>query len=150
MTGNPSRSDARDCRKRNSISCQRIKRQPAILRPVLRLSPRLVALLLWCAIALLPLRGLAAAWMSGSMATTPVATASAEAALPCHAATPADDGSAADAAPLCTACDLCHAGVTVAPVPAVLADAPAAAAPDEALPSHHGRVAPDALFRPPR
>jgi hypothetical protein len=117
---------------------------------MLRLSPRLVAALLWCAIALLPLRGLAASWMAGEMALGTTAVASADASLPCHAAPPADDG-AAPAPHLCTACDLCHAGVTVAPAAPSLVGTPASAAPDEAfVPSHHGRLAPDGLFRPPR
>lgn len=120
---------------------------------MLRLSPRIVAALLWCAIALLPLRGLAAGWMAGEMALGAGAVATTDAAMPCHAVPPAAaaaDGGAAPAPHLCTACDLCHAGVTVAPAAPSLGEAPAAAAPDEALPSHHGRVAPDGLFRPPR
>jgi hypothetical protein len=115
---------------------------------MLRLFPRLVALLLWCVIALLPVRGLAASWMVGEMAFGTSAVATTEAAMPCHAAPAVDDGGVAPH--VCTACDLCHAGVTVAPMAPSLGDVPASGTPDEALPSHHGRVAPDGLFRPPR
>lgn len=117
---------------------------------MLRLSPRLAVALLWCAIALLPLRGLAASWMAGEMAFGTGVAGATESAMPCHAAPPAPDDTGTASPHLCTACDLCHAGVTVPPAALVLAATPLSAAPDEALPSHHGRVAPDGLFRPPR
>lgn len=120
-----------------------------------RPAPRLVAALLWLAIALLPLRALGMTWMqAGTAGPALAATAAAPAeATPCHSAATAAAEAPADGVAVhhaCHLCDLCHAGVTVAPVAPSLGSAPASAAPDEALPSHPGRVAPDGLFRPPR
>ncbi|HET9976873.1 MAG TPA: hypothetical protein VFQ20_05515 [Burkholderiaceae bacterium] len=124
-----------------------------------RPAPRLVAALLWLAIALLPLRALGMAWMQAgtigpAAVATVVATVAAPAdAVPCHGGLPAAPAAATDGMAVhlaCQLCDLCHAGVTVAPASPALGQAPASAAPDEVLPSHPGRVAPDGLFRPPR
>lgn len=124
-----------------------------MLRRMFRPAPRLVAALLWLAIALLPLRALGMTWMqAGATSPVPAATAAAPTdAMPCHGVAP--EAPAADVAAVhhaCQLCDLCHAGVAVAPVAPSLGTAPTAAAPDEALPAHPGRVAPDGLFRPPR
>lgn len=114
-----------------------------------RPASRLVAAVLWLAIALLPLRVVAAGWMSPGMATAPVASVAADA-MPCHGA-PADEAdSATPMHHVCNLCDLCHAGVTVAPEPPALALSPAVQEPATMPSSPHGRVAPDGLFRPPR
>lgn len=111
--------------------------------------------LLWIAIALLPLRGLAVTMMPATVSpSTPVASAAAD--PPCHGA--ATDPAAQDepAATLladcasCSLCALCHASVAQAPaahleLPALPALAPAAAPPSAIEPR-----APDGLFRPPR
>jgi hypothetical protein len=120
---------------------------------MLRLSPRFVAALLWCVIALLPGRGFAAALMAGPVAPATAALAAADdsAALPCHAAPAASDDTGAAPTPhLCHACDLCHAGLAVAPAAPVLGDAPRAGLAALAPAAHPGRNAPDGLFRPPR
>ncbi len=114
-----------------------------------RPSSRLVAAVLWLAIALLPLRVVAAGWMSPGIATAPVASVAADV-MPCHGVSVDPADSAAPMHHVCNLCDLCHAGVTVAPEPPALALAPAAQerATRPSLP--HGRVAPDGLFKPPR
>jgi hypothetical protein len=118
-----------------------------------RLSRRFIAALLWTAIALLPLRGLAAAVMPVTMSgmTPAVTSAPAEAltaAIPCHAAS--QDAADTDTTHTCALCDLCHSSVAAAPAsPAllpVLHDAP----PVAALPQAVEPRAPDSLFRPPR
>jgi hypothetical protein len=114
-----------------------------------RPSSRLVAAVLWLAIALLPLRVIAAGWMSQGLPAAPAASVAADA-MPCHG-TPADEaGGGAPAHHVCSLCDLCHAGVTVAPKPPALALTPAVQERAARPPSPHGRVAPDGLFRPPR
>jgi hypothetical protein len=117
-----------------------------------RPSCRLVAAVLWLAIALLPLRVVAAGWMSPGIAAASAASAAADA-LPCHGM-PADAADeAGNGAPMhhvCNLCDLCHAGVTVAPEPPALALASAVQERATRPLSPHGRVAPDGLFRPPR
>jgi hypothetical protein len=113
-----------------------------------RPSSRLVAAVLWLAIALLPLRVVAAGWMSPGMAAA--ATSVAAEAMPCHGM-PADQAdSGAPVHHVCNLCDLCHAGVTVAPAPPAVALASAVQESATMPSSPHGRVAPDGLFRPPR
>jgi hypothetical protein len=113
-----------------------------------RPAPRLVAALLWLAIALLPLRAMGMAWMQAGAPNPAVAAAAADA-MPCHGGDAAAGGGVASHH-ACQLCDLCHAGVTVAPEAPALALAPAAPTPVAAPPGLHGRVAPDGLFRPPR
>lgn len=119
---------------------------------------RLGTALLWIAIALLPLRGLAASLMPAMVQpTAPVAAALDE--MPCHGAV-TDDGTAGEHhsqpaaavgdCPTCSLCALCHASVAQAPqvsldLPALPALPPAAAPPSAIEPR-----APDGLFRPPR
>lgn len=139
-------------------------------------SPRLVAVLLWLALALLPLRGLAAGLMAGPAAGHAAATAPADVPMPCHeqaghhdamdggahhdaaamhadsADDAADEGSAAvaDDCPTCALCALCHGGFAHASaLPLVLA-APEAGAPAAATTVRLAPHTPDGLFRPPR
>jgi hypothetical protein len=117
-----------------------------------RPSSRLVAAVLWLVIALLPLRVVAAGWMSPGMVAAPAASVTADA-MPCHGMASAAADEAASNAPshhACTLCDLCHAGVTVAPEPHALALHAAGRASLAVPASPHGRVMPDGLFRPPR
>jgi hypothetical protein len=118
-----------------------------------RTASRLAATLLWVALALLPLRGLAGALMpvvTGG-GNAPV-TATEVAAMPCHGAAADDAGTVQDAGGThtCSMCDLCHGT-------AMRTDAPAAlpAAPHEPLPRSAALTpieprAPDGLYRPPR
>lgn len=122
---------------------------------------RLVVALLWIAMALLPLRALAAAVMPA--ATAGVASAAVESAahdvlqaVPCHGASAlvaadADAGTApAETTHTCSLCDLCHSSVVSAQAPVLaLAELPAAL-PRAAAPSALEPRAPDGLFRPPR
>jgi hypothetical protein len=102
-------------------------------------------MLLWLAIALLPLRGLANAWL---VTSAPVSATAAAVVMPCHAS-PAGD--TADSSAGCAMCDLCHACSAVAPVPRTVSVASRISeAPVAALPRPHGRVGPDGIFRPPR
>jgi hypothetical protein len=119
---------------------------------------RLGTALLWIAIALLPLRGLAASLMPAMVQpATPVAAAADE--MPCHGAV-TDDGSASEHhkqptaavgdCPTCSLCALCHGSVAQAAqvsldLPELPALPPAAAPPSAIEPR-----APDGLFRPPR
>jgi hypothetical protein len=114
-----------------------------------RPSCRLVAAVLWLAIALLPLRVVAAGWMSPGMAAEAVASVAADA-MPCHGTSADQAGSGTPVHHACNLCDLCHAGVTVAPEPPALALASAVQERATRPSSPHGRVAPDGLFRPPR
>jgi hypothetical protein len=114
-----------------------------------RPSRRLVAALLWLAIALLPLRALGMVWMQGGTVAPAVAAAPADA-MPCHGGDAAADGAAAPQHHACHLCDLCHAGVTVAPDAPTVASALTAPTPIAAPASPQGRAAPDGLFRPPR
>jgi len=123
-----------------------------------RLSRRLTTALLWLALALLPLRGLAAALMPAMGAVPPAATAievaDAAESMPCHGAA-ADSRAEADAAPVddcptCSLCALCHASVAQATqfsleLPQLPSSPPATAPPSAIEPR-----APDGLFRPPR
>jgi hypothetical protein len=132
-------------------------------------SPRLAAALLWLALALLPLRGLAAGLMPGMMAAaaTVSATAPAEAPLPCHGhaagdqaaaehhalpshhAAGVDDGASPDC-PTCALCALCHGGFAHAAAPSLSLPSPEAVPPAIAPSQPVQPRAPDALFRPPR
>ncbi len=130
---------------------------------MLPLSRRLTTALLWLAIALLPIRGLAAAVapvaMAGVKATSAANAIMAPAdhaapAAPCHgaAADSTNDEIAAttDGSHACAMCDLCHvsmaqgsfAGISLPTLPATL---PRAATATPLQPR-----APDGLFRPPR
>jgi hypothetical protein len=119
-----------------------------------RLPRRFVAALLWIAIALLPVRGLAAAVMPVVMSGMEPAEVSAPSdetavAMPCHGASQ-DAAADADAGHTCALCDLCHSSVATAPtaleaVP-VLHDAQPSGAMSRAVEPR----APDGLFRPPR
>jgi hypothetical protein len=125
---------------------------------MLRTARRLGPALLWIAIALLPLRGLAVSLMPAmAQPAAPVVTAASE--MPCHGA--AADAAAAhhdaqaaasvvDDCPTCSLCALCHGSVAQASqlsldLPALPALPPAAAPPSAIEPR-----APDGLFRPPR
>ena len=122
---------------------------------MLRLSLRLTTTLLWLAIALLPLRGWAAATMHLAQGNAPVSVMqhadsghAAATGSPCHAA---DHDTASGNAPACSLCDLCHAGTAAAPprAPTLLPVLPHAAprvasAPEIERPVHDGPE------RPPR
>jgi hypothetical protein len=114
--------------------------------------PRLCAALLWLALALLPLRGFAAAVMPVSMGAPPAAASAASAWMPCHDAALAGDQAATDgdSGAACSLCTLCHSLATQAvPVPMHLPTLPQAqplAAADPA-PAPGAR---DGPFRPPR
>jgi hypothetical protein len=126
-----------------------------ILQAMPRSSRRFIAALLWIAVALLPVRGLAAAVMPVLMSGMAPAAASAPvdemaAAMPCHGASQDAASDADTTSHNCALCDLCHSSVAAAPAaPAampVMHDAqPVSAMPRAALPH-----APDGLFRPPR
>ncbi len=124
-----------------------------------RLSRRLTAALLWIAIALLPLRGVAAAVMPvamSGMATGVISAAADDAkpALPCHGAmaAAADDANAApaDTSHTCAMCDLCHTNVAQATPPSIALPALHEALPQTVAPAAIEPRAPDGLFRPPR
>jgi hypothetical protein len=125
-----------------------------------RLPRRFVAALLWIAIALLPLRGFAAAVMPALMATAPSSFVSAHAPAgdaaavhPCHGAELAstDAGTLpADSSHTCSLCDLCHSGVVAAAPQAVALSTPHEVQPRTAAPTAIEPRAPDSLFRPPR
>jgi hypothetical protein len=120
-----------------------------------RLSSRFITALLWIAIALLPVRGLAAAVMPVAMAGMVPAAASAAAdetavAMPCHGASPNATESAADTSHACALCDLCHSSVAAAPAPPIVMPLSHDAQPLGALPRAVEPRAPDGLFRPPR
>lgn len=127
-----------------------------------RLTRRLTATLLWIAIALLPVRGLAAAMMPALMpAASPHAAMVVEVPeqMPCHGAMA--DAAAAEVhaepaaapvgdCPTCSLCALCHASFAqAAPVSLELPTLPSAP-PATAAPSALEPRAPDGLFRPPR
>lgn len=120
-----------------------------------RSSRRFIAALLWAAIALLPVRGLAAVAMPvlmSGMAPT-VASASADdraVAMPCHSASQEAGDMTADSSHTCSLCDLCHCSVAAAPLPVAALPALHEALPWGALPPAVEPRAPDGLFRPPR
>jgi hypothetical protein len=129
-----------------------------ILHRMARPARRLGTALLWIAIALLPLRGLAASLMPAMV--QPVASVvAATDEMPCHGAASdlaaagephAEPAVAVGDCPTCSLCALCHGSVAQAPqlsldLPALPA-LPPAAAPSSAIEPR----APDGLFRPPR
>jgi hypothetical protein len=117
------------------------------------MSRRFTTALLWLAIALLPVRGLAAALMpigllgeQTSSSGSNVVEARSVAAMPCH-------GDAAQQTPAshnCALCDLCHGGVAQAPAPLVLPAAPLSSRPRATATTPIAPRAPDGVFRPPR
>jgi len=122
---------------------------------MLRLSRRVTAALLWIAIALLPVRGLASVvmpvFMSGMQATAasaaPEDTASA---MPCHGAQADKSSTPASGSHTCSLCDLCHGTVAQLEHPSVSLPATHEAQPEAIAPPAHEPRAPDGLFRPPR
>lgn len=114
-----------------------------------RPSSRLVAAILWLAIALLPLRAVAAGWMSPGVTVASAASAATET-MPCHGVDTDEASIGTPVHHVCNLCDLCHAGLTVAPESPALALASAMQERATMPSSPHGRVAPDGLFRPPR
>lgn len=119
-----------------------------------RLSRRFITALLWIAIALLPVRGLAAAVMPVTMAGMGTAVASAPAdttavAMPCHG-TSQDAPSDADTSHNCALCDLCHSSVAAAPASPAVMPMLHDTQPLGALPRAVEPRSPDGLFRPPR
>jgi hypothetical protein len=124
-----------------------------------RLSRRLTAALLWIAIALLPLRGVAAAVMPVAMSGMGASAIGVPAddvlqALPCHGATAGDAGHAnavpADTSHTCAMCDLCHTNVAQTAPPSISLPTLHEALPHTVAPSAIEPRAPDGLFRPPR
>lgn len=126
-----------------------------------RLARHLTAALLWIAIALLPVRGLATALMPAMALPAAQAATLAETptSMPCHGSMA--DASAADqpaepaAAPVgdcptCALCVLCHGSVAQASPPGFELAAMPPVAPAVAPASPIEPRAPDGLFRPPR
>lgn len=133
---------------------------------------RLAAVLLWAAVALLPLRGLAAAAMPalmpapGGAAATAVASTPAADAMPCHgdashhasrddAPGEAHHAVVPDAAewgdcPSCSLCVLCHGGLAQAPQVQLALTSPQGEPPAAHPWTARAPRAPDGLFRPPR
>ena len=120
---------------------------------MLRPSRRLTVALLWLAIALLPLRGFAAALMPVAMVDAPITTATdahEAAALPCHGMASDSQAAAESGTHTCSLCDLCHASMVHAVSASVsLADLPESTPPSSATAAVEP-AAPDSLFRPPR
>ncbi len=119
-----------------------------------RLSRRFITTLLWVAIALLPVRGLAAAVMPAlmlGMAPTVISAPADETAvaLPCHGSSQ-DSTSDADTTHACALCDLCHGSVAAAPAAPAVMPMLHDAQPMGALPRAVEPRTPDGLFRPPR
>jgi hypothetical protein len=126
---------------------------------------RLTTALLWLAIALMPLRGLAAAWMPGTAAPQAVGAAAHgpalpgasvaadghDAAGPCHSsAADGEDATAPVSGHTCSLCDLCNASALRSAEPPVLAAAAPQAAPvDIVMGACPWRVL-EGPFRPPR
>jgi hypothetical protein len=129
---------------------------------MLPLSRRLTTALLWLAIALLPIRGLAAAVAPVAMAniSSGALSAAADNAAqdpPCHGTTTAatdndDDATAAPAGSShnCAMCDLCHISVAQGPILGVSLPTLPAALPRAAAPTPIQPRALDGLYRPPR
>ena len=129
-----------------------------------RTSRRFAAVLLWAAVALLPLRGLAAAAMPalmpamGGAADTAVASMPAADAMPCHGDAVHDEpnhAAAPDAAewgdcPSCSLCALCHGGLAQAPQVQLALPSPQGEQPAAHPWTAPALRAPDGLFRPPR
>jgi hypothetical protein len=129
-----------------------------MLRAMFGSAPRLARWLLWLAIALLPLRGFAAAVMPMAMGAPggqgEAAVATAVAVMPpCHGlavdmAAAVDDDDATPSA--CSMCAVCHGSVAQAPAAPALPAAAPSPCPDAEASSPIEPRAPDALFRPPR
>lgn len=126
-----------------------------MLAPVRASHRRLSIALLWLAIALVPLRGWATAWMISTVGTdAPAAVAEAADTPPCHGAmhdaVEASANEATSPSHTCSMCDLCHTQVAQAPampsLPAAPHEAPPLASADDPVEPR----APDALYRPPR
>ena len=125
-----------------------------------RLSRRFTTALLWIAIALLPVRGLAAVVMpiamvamggmqqAGSVQSV-AATDEAVVEMPCHAASKAAANSN-NTASACSMCELCHTTVAQAPQVSVTLPELPETQPYAAVPAAIEPRAPDGLFRPPR
>lgn len=119
---------------------------------MLRLSRRFTTLLLWLAIALLPMRGWATAWMLPTAANQQGAAAVAieQTAPPCHGSMGHEVGASTQAPSTCSMCDLCHSAAAQAPdaptLPPALHDPVPIAAPAAPIEPR----APDGLYRPPR
>jgi hypothetical protein len=117
-----------------------------------RTACRLAATLLWVALALLPLRGLAGALMPVVMGDASAAvSATAVAAMPCHGVA-ADDSAAQEAGTphSCSMCDLCHGSAMRTAAPATLPAAPHEPLPRSAALTPIEPRAIDGLYRPPR
>jgi hypothetical protein len=115
-----------------------------------RPSPRLLTALLWLAIALLPLRGFAAAMMPAAAAPLHGSVAMTELAAPCHGGQ-AHDVSPADGAHAgCSLCDLCHSSALAVDMPSLRLATLAHASPPRQRAAAPEARAPDGLFRPPR
>lgn len=120
---------------------------------------RLGTALLWIAIALLPLRGLAVSLMPATVQPSASAVVAAGEA-PCHGAATDDAvaghhgaqpmASAVGDCPTCSLCVLCHGSVAQAPLPVFELQAVPALPPAAAPPAPVEPHAPDGLFRPPR
>ncbi|WP_130433034.1 hypothetical protein [Rivibacter subsaxonicus] len=109
---------------------------------------RWTVLVVWIALALLPMRGFAHAVMLGTGAVgASSVTQIAETVLPpCHvAATDAQPASAG-----CQMCDLCHGVTAPASAPAAVAEPQPQAPPQSDSSLDAGRQQPDGPFRPPR
>jgi hypothetical protein len=106
-------------------------------------------------IALLPLRGWAAASMAVPVPVAPVSAEAAAALPPCHAGLGQDELAmlAAEPAPTahpCATCDLCHAPLAVPAGELACASVPPSVAPAADPPRDTGRLMAASLERPPR
>jgi hypothetical protein len=115
-----------------------------------RPSRRLYTVLLWVAIALLPLRAFAAALMPAADAPLHSAADAMASHAPCHGGEAEDPTSDAGAHAGCSLCELCHSSALAVDTPSLRLAALVHAGP----PLHHATApearAPDGLFRPPR
>ena len=110
--------------------------------------------IVWLMLALLPLRGWAAASMTVPAAAVEASVQIAHAADPAAAALPACHDAAGDestpAGHACTLCDLCHAAAADMPQPALLPEPLPDVSPRPAAARDTGRHAVGGLDRPPR
>jgi hypothetical protein len=123
-------------------------------------SRRLTCTLLWLAVALLPLRGLAAVLMPmqmsmqmGTQGTVQETVQVAAPAMPCHSVASTDLEAAADtgsSSHTCSMCDLCHSNLAQPSLSWTLPPAPHQAQPKCAAPPDLGPGTPEGLYRPPR
>ena len=122
-----------------------------MLRTMFRPSRRCVATLLWLAIALLPLRGLASSVMPVAMMGIAAAGAdNVAAAMPCHGVEVVADSDSANNAAGCSLCSLCHGSAATIAAPTIVLPTLHGGAPLAAAPPALAPRAPDGLFRPPR